>query len=285
MMRDHRIRTEGNDVHPHHAADSAHDRPTADAPATESRRRGKRYLGSLAEQDRAECIAAAQDLHDAMNETGTEDFRACSRGGRPPGDGSVPDGIRSLQQLRALARTIRTSSRPDPTEIRTVTNAGTSAATPTHRSGRRRRHRPGPARAAGAVNRAGGEAGATMLVIAGRSSDIDTATAKAHAYPTVTVAARYDLPGPGPAQAISRRYCPHTQGALPDQPRPTRLVHPYRCRRPVGGGADRSATGRRRPEHQRRTLRGHVSTVRDPRTARPVRPPPHARRAAGCAGT
>lgn len=88
------------------------------------------YLGSLTEQDRAEYIAAAQDLHDAMNETGTEDFRACYRGGRPPGDGTVPDGIRSLQQLRALARTIRTSSRPDPTEIRTATNAVTSAATP-----------------------------------------------------------------------------------------------------------------------------------------------------------
>ena len=58
------------------------------------------YLGSLTEQDRAEYIAAAQDLEDAMNETGTEDFRACSRGGRPPGGGSVPDGIRSLQELR-----------------------------------------------------------------------------------------------------------------------------------------------------------------------------------------
>ncbi|MFX1760804.1 hypothetical protein [Rhodococcus sp. As11] len=88
------------------------------------------YLGSLTEQDRAEYITAAHDLHDAMNETGTEDFRACHRGGRPPADDNVPDGIRSLQQLRALARTIRTSSRPDPTEIRTATNAGTSAATP-----------------------------------------------------------------------------------------------------------------------------------------------------------
>lgn len=88
------------------------------------------YLGSLTEQDRAEYIAAAQDLHDAMNETGTEDFRACYRGGRPPGDGSVPDGIRSLQQLRALARTIRTSSRPDPTQFSIATNAGTSAETP-----------------------------------------------------------------------------------------------------------------------------------------------------------
>ncbi|WKK14808.1 hypothetical protein QYN14_27030 (plasmid) [Rhodococcus ruber] len=88
------------------------------------------YLGSLTEQDRAEYIAAAQDLHDAMNETGTEDFRACSRGGRPPAGDSVPDGIRSLQQLRALARTIRTSSRPDPTEIPTATTADTSAATP-----------------------------------------------------------------------------------------------------------------------------------------------------------
>ena len=125
---------------------------TAHAPTTESHRSGTpaqpktdaaahthaqaqietldRYLGSLTEQGRAEYIAAAQDLHDAMNETGTEDFRACARGGRPPAGGSVPDGIRSLQQLRALARTIRTSSRPDPTEIRTATNAGTSAAHP-----------------------------------------------------------------------------------------------------------------------------------------------------------
>ncbi|QXU56732.1 MULTISPECIES: hypothetical protein [Rhodococcus] len=84
------------------------------------------YLGSLTEQDRAEYIAAAQDLSDAMNETGTEDFRACSRGGRPPAGGSVPDGSRSLQDLRALARTIRTSSRPRRTEISTLTNAGTS---------------------------------------------------------------------------------------------------------------------------------------------------------------
>ncbi|MCW3472008.1 hypothetical protein OMK68_20620 [Rhodococcus pyridinivorans] len=125
---------------------------TADAPTTEAHRSGapaqakadvaahthaqaqieklERYLGSLTEQDRVEYIAAAQDLKDAMNETDTQDFRACSRGGRQPAGGSVPDGIRSLQQLRALARTIRTSSRPDPTETRTATNAGTSAATP-----------------------------------------------------------------------------------------------------------------------------------------------------------
>ncbi len=125
---------------------------TVDAPTTESHRSGTptqtkadaaahthaqaqietldSYLGSLTEQDRAEYIAAAQDLNDAMSETGTEDFRACYRGGRPPGDDIVPDGIRSLQDLRALARAIRTSSRPDPTEIRTATNAGTSAAHP-----------------------------------------------------------------------------------------------------------------------------------------------------------
>ncbi|UVT27777.1 hypothetical protein NXT08_24680 (plasmid) [Rhodococcus pyridinivorans] len=125
---------------------------TADAPTTASHRAGTpaqtktgaaahthakaqietlgSYLGSLTEPDRAEYIAAAHDLNDAMNETGTEDFRACSRGGRPPGDDSVPDGIRSLQQLRALARTIRTSGRPGPTEIFIETNAGTSAATP-----------------------------------------------------------------------------------------------------------------------------------------------------------
>ncbi|WP_152640925.1 hypothetical protein [Rhodococcus sp. Chr-9] len=89
-----------------------------------------RYLGSLTERDRAEYIAAAQDLNDAMNETGTQDFRACYRGGRPPAGGSVPDGIRSLQQLRALARTIRTSNRPDPTEFSTATNAGTCTAHP-----------------------------------------------------------------------------------------------------------------------------------------------------------
>ncbi|SMG58309.1 hypothetical protein SAMN02745947_05228 [Rhodococcus rhodochrous J3] len=125
---------------------------TAHAPTTESHRAGTpaqakadaaahthaqaqietldRYLGSLTEQDRAEYIAAAQDLKDAMNETGTEDFRACYRGGRPPAGGSVPDGIRSRQELRDLARTIRTSTRPDPTEIAAATNAGTSAATP-----------------------------------------------------------------------------------------------------------------------------------------------------------
>ncbi len=49
---------------------------------------------------------------------------------RSPGDDSVPDGIRSLQDLRALARTIRISSRPDPTEIAAATTADTSAATP-----------------------------------------------------------------------------------------------------------------------------------------------------------
>ncbi|UPW02982.1 DUF6308 family protein [Rhodococcus pyridinivorans] len=52
------------------------------------------------------------------------------------------------------------------------------------------------------MNRTGGEAAATMLVIAGRSIDIDTAVAKAHGYPAVTVA-RYDLPGPGPAAVIT----------------------------------------------------------------------------------
>ncbi|MDO1481690.1 DUF6308 family protein [Rhodococcus ruber] len=52
------------------------------------------------------------------------------------------------------------------------------------------------------MNRAGGEAAATVLVIAGRSIDIDTAVAKAHGYPAVTVT-RYDLPGPGPAAVIT----------------------------------------------------------------------------------
>ncbi|UGQ60500.1 DUF6308 family protein (plasmid) [Rhodococcus pyridinivorans] len=52
------------------------------------------------------------------------------------------------------------------------------------------------------MNRTGGEAATTVLVIAGRSIDIDTAVAKAHAYPAVTVA-RYDLPGPGPAAVIT----------------------------------------------------------------------------------
>lgn len=140
---------------------------TAHAPTTESHRLGtpaqtttdaaahthaqtqietlNRYLGSLTEQDRAEYIAAAHDLHDAMNETGTEDFRACHRGGRPPADDNVPDGIRWLQQLRALARTIRTSSRPDPTEIAAATNAGTSAATP-HTDPGINDTDPGPAR-------------------------------------------------------------------------------------------------------------------------------------------
>ncbi|TWH09529.1 hypothetical protein L618_005200000160 [Rhodococcus rhodochrous J45] len=52
------------------------------------------------------------------------------------------------------------------------------------------------------MNRAGSEAAATALVIAGRSIDVDTAVAKAHGYPAVTVA-RYDLPGPGPAAEIT----------------------------------------------------------------------------------
>lgn len=80
-----------------------------------------------------------------MNETGTEDFRACYRGERPRAGGSVPDGIRSLQQLRALARTIRTSSWPDPTEIPTATTAGTSAATPHTDPGSSDDTDPGPA--------------------------------------------------------------------------------------------------------------------------------------------
>ncbi|WP_225623912.1 DUF6308 family protein [Rhodococcus rhodochrous] len=52
------------------------------------------------------------------------------------------------------------------------------------------------------MNRTRGEDGATVLVIAGRSIDIDTATAKAHGYPAVTVA-RYDLPGPGALKEIT----------------------------------------------------------------------------------
>lgn len=140
---------------------------TADAPTTESHRAGTpaqtkadaaahthaqtrietlgSYLGSLTEQGRAEYIAAAHDLHDAMNETGTEDFRACSRGGRRPGDDRVRDGIRSLEQLRALARTIRTSSGPDPTEIAAAANAGASAATPRTDPGGSDDTDPGPA--------------------------------------------------------------------------------------------------------------------------------------------
>ncbi|QQM55641.1 DUF6308 family protein [Rhodococcus pyridinivorans] len=52
------------------------------------------------------------------------------------------------------------------------------------------------------MNPAGSEAAAPVLVIAGRSIDIDTVVAKAHGYPAVTVA-RYDLPGPGPAAVIT----------------------------------------------------------------------------------
>ncbi|ETT28836.1 hypothetical protein RAJCM14343_5320 [Rhodococcus aetherivorans] len=52
------------------------------------------------------------------------------------------------------------------------------------------------------MTRTGDDAGATVLVLAGRSLDIDTAVAKAHAYPKVTVA-RYDMPGPGPGDAIT----------------------------------------------------------------------------------
>ncbi len=75
-------------------------------------------------------VDSSGGVHDERPATRTEDFRACYRGGRPPAGGSVPDGIRSLQDLRALARTIRISSRPDPTEIAAATTADTSAATP-----------------------------------------------------------------------------------------------------------------------------------------------------------
>lgn len=62
----------------------------------------------------ATTIAAAQDLGDAMDEAGVRSFHACYRGGWPPGDGSVPDGIRSLEELRSLAHMIRISAKPDP---------------------------------------------------------------------------------------------------------------------------------------------------------------------------
>lgn len=52
------------------------------------------------------------------------------------------------------------------------------------------------------MNRDEGDPGATVLVLAGRSIDIDAAVAQAHAYPKVTVAG-YDLPGPGPVDAIT----------------------------------------------------------------------------------
>ncbi|UVT27699.1 DUF6308 family protein (plasmid) [Rhodococcus pyridinivorans] len=52
------------------------------------------------------------------------------------------------------------------------------------------------------MNRTGSKAGSTVLVIAGRNIDIDTAVATAHAYPAMTVA-HYDLPGPGPAAVIT----------------------------------------------------------------------------------
>lgn len=96
------------------------------APVAESRRTDaatqaqldtlKWYLGSLSEEARAEYIAAAQDLKAAVDETGVQDFRACYRG-RPPGDDSVPDSVRSLEELRSLARMIRTSIKPDARDV------------------------------------------------------------------------------------------------------------------------------------------------------------------------
>ena len=52
------------------------------------------------------------------------------------------------------------------------------------------------------MTRDGDDPGATVLVLAGCSIDIEAAVAQAHAYPKVTVTC-YDLPGPGPVDAIT----------------------------------------------------------------------------------
>ncbi len=52
------------------------------------------------------------------------------------------------------------------------------------------------------MTRDGDDPGATVLVLAGRSIGVEAAVAQAHAYPKVTVAC-YDLPGPGPVDAIT----------------------------------------------------------------------------------
>lgn len=75
----------------------------------------KQYLESLSDDARAEYIAAAKDLGDAMSETGVRSFHACYRGGRPGSDDWVPDGVHSLEELRSLARMIRTTIKPDLT--------------------------------------------------------------------------------------------------------------------------------------------------------------------------
>ncbi|WJJ14511.1 hypothetical protein P9990_25290 (plasmid) [Prescottella equi] len=96
------------------------------ATSTESRRTAataqakvdalKGYLESLSDEARDEYIAAAQDLKNAVEEAGVRDFFACYRGGRLPGDDDVPDGVRSLEELRSPARMIRTTVPPGPTE-------------------------------------------------------------------------------------------------------------------------------------------------------------------------
>lgn len=52
------------------------------------------------------------------------------------------------------------------------------------------------------MTRDGDDPGATVLVLAGRSIGVEAAVAQALAYPKVTVAC-YDLPGPGPVDAIT----------------------------------------------------------------------------------
>lgn len=65
------------------------------------------------------------------------------------------------------------------------------------------------------MSRVGGEAGAAVLVIAGRSIDIDTAVATAHAYPMVTVARLRPARTRTRRGDHRRRDRPHPQGALP----------------------------------------------------------------------
>ncbi|NKR28880.1 hypothetical protein GS538_01805 [Rhodococcus hoagii] len=90
----------------------------ADAEAQAKVEALKQYLESLSDEDRNEYIAAAQDLKNAVEETGVRDFFACYRGGRPGADG-VPDGVRSLDELRSLARMIRDTGKPNPVETST----------------------------------------------------------------------------------------------------------------------------------------------------------------------
>ncbi|NKR53087.1 hypothetical protein GS481_02815 [Rhodococcus hoagii] len=95
----------------------------ADAKATADATR--RHLESLNEDDRAEYLAAARDLYDAMEEIGARGIHTCYRGAPPEGH---PEGVRTVEEMRfhtTLLRSVIPSIKAQNTESSETAEAST----------------------------------------------------------------------------------------------------------------------------------------------------------------